>query len=413
MHRWKGLAWLAALLLAAAVAVWVIARWKAWFGDVPEPPFVAGAVQDRVVLTPDDNPLDAVWVSWRCGGDASAGQVLVREEGGSVARHIAAEGQEVISGGGSAAYFRARLGGLEAGRRYSYRLVNGAVRSPWRTFTMPEAGGRLDFVFIGDVQDDDSAAFRFSEVARRCPDAAFWLFCGDMVERPTDGCWALWFDAMDSVCGSVPVVAVAGNHEYLKGLPPRLERRWQRTFRFPHNGMAGHRGRTYYIDYPGLRLVGIDTQGINSPMSLLRHRKWLDRVLGEAVGKWKVVVMHPPLHSPKEGRDNAALRWAFAPILSRHGVHLVLAGHDHIYSRRAEEWDGGSWRTPCYVTSSCSLKHYEPRGDGGFARLVPGMELWQHVAIEGDTLRFTAMRMGDGMVCDGFAITRDGKVVEL
>jgi acid phosphatase len=60
---------------------------------------------------------------------------------------------------------------------------------------------------------------------------------------------------------------------------------------------------------------------------------WLDADLAASKAPWKVIYMHrPPYSSGRHGSDGK-LRNLLAPILKRHGVQLVLAGHDHNYER--------------------------------------------------------------------------------
>jgi acid phosphatase len=61
---------------------------------------------------------------------------------------------------------------------------------------------------------------------------------------------------------------------------------------------------------------------------------WLDERLERSEAEWKVVFMHHPLYTSGRYRNSSrAHRWALEPILLRHGVQIVLAGHEHIYQR--------------------------------------------------------------------------------
>lgn len=65
--------------------------------------------------------------------------------------------------------------------------------------------------------------------------------------------------------------------------------------------------------------------------------QWLDRTLSALDNdprQWKIVLMHAPLYSPGDcnlHEGNASLEALF----EKHGVDLVLAGHEHYYSRIA------------------------------------------------------------------------------
>ena len=61
---------------------------------------------------------------------------------------------------------------------------------------------------------------------------------------------------------------------------------------------------------------------------------WFDQALGAATERWKICYFHHPLYS-NAGRhgSNVELRVVLEPLLVRHGVQVVFAGHDHAYER--------------------------------------------------------------------------------
>lgn len=61
------------------------------------------------------------------------------------------------------------------------------------------------------------------------------------------------------------------------------------------------------------------------------QRAWLDEALASSQAPWKVLVLHRPLRSL--GWPSPTLRSLLEPVLFRHRVALVLAGHDHHYAR--------------------------------------------------------------------------------
>ena len=61
---------------------------------------------------------------------------------------------------------------------------------------------------------------------------------------------------------------------------------------------------------------------------------WLEKELAASTARWKVAFFHHPLFS--SGRthgSNPRLQKILEPIFVRHGVQLVLSGHDHFYER--------------------------------------------------------------------------------
>lgn len=61
------------------------------------------------------------------------------------------------------------------------------------------------------------------------------------------------------------------------------------------------------------------------------QRAWLAEGLAASQAPWKILVLHRPLYSL--GWPSPTLRSLLEPLLLRHGVRLVLAGHDHHYAR--------------------------------------------------------------------------------
>jgi 3',5'-cyclic AMP phosphodiesterase CpdA len=62
--------------------------------------------------------------------------------------------------------------------------------------------------------------------------------------------------------------------------------------------------------------------------------QWLENELQNAREAWKIPYFHHPLYSSggRHGSD-AAKRQVLEPLFLKHGVSVVLTGHDHIYER--------------------------------------------------------------------------------
>jgi 3',5'-cyclic AMP phosphodiesterase CpdA len=91
-------------------------------------------------------------------------------------------------------------------------------------------------------------------------------------------------------------------------------------------------GRAYYTIKKGDGLVEffmLDTTDFDAPQTA-----WLQQALSSSTARWKVAVFHHPIYSSgtKHG-SNLKLRRILEPMFTRHGVHAVFSGHDHIYER--------------------------------------------------------------------------------
>jgi tartrate-resistant acid phosphatase type 5 len=63
-----------------------------------------------------------------------------------------------------------------------------------------------------------------------------------------------------------------------------------------------------------------------------KQRAWLDRALAGSTAPWQIVSFHHPVHSCGVYRGDPRMR-SVVPLLVRHGVDLVVSGHDHNYQR--------------------------------------------------------------------------------
>jgi 3',5'-cyclic AMP phosphodiesterase CpdA len=76
-------------------------------------------------------------------------------------------------------------------------------------------------------------------------------------------------------------------------------------------------------------LVGLDSSRAGDP----GQQAWLERTLADATERWRIVVLHHPPYSAGYQGSNREAREAFVPVFERHGVQLVVSGHDHDYQR--------------------------------------------------------------------------------
>lgn len=181
----------------------------------------------------------------------------------------------------------------------------------------PAADAEVRFVVLGDgraaVDGVGPSAYwpgLLAEALAVKPD--FVLNTGDLVKNGRDR--AEWDPYLASLPIWPPMIAVRGNHD-----------------RGPHFAAlgAGVEGGFDWRWGP-VRVLGLDTEARDRAPQLA----WLDAALARERAPWTVIVLHRPIysrgnHGSDERGDNAAL----IPILERHRVDLVFAGHDHDYER--------------------------------------------------------------------------------
>lgn len=279
-------------------------------------------------------------VVWGAAEDGA--RVVVREPGGDVvataaaeyvgdadrrAARLAAQRREGEGEGegvepGDIYLVAARLSGLEPGHLYCYQLLAGEVPltepAPMTT-AAPPGKDALRFVALGDSGTGGAAQ---RAIARRMSAVGFDLmvFLGDIAYE--DGTPRQlernFFAVYRDFLRYVPAYPAIGNHER----QTRLGRPYFEAFVLPEPE------RYYSFDWGDVHFVAIDTTQRDA-----RQLVWLDDDLGKNRLPWVIVYGHHPMYTNSLRGPQRWIREAFASIVTRHKVDLVLAGHEHQYER--------------------------------------------------------------------------------
>jgi 3',5'-cyclic AMP phosphodiesterase CpdA len=380
------------------------------------------AIPDRVILTWTAEPARSQAVSWRT--DASVGSALAQialADGGpnfiTRAREIAALTTPLQTDLGVAHFHSAEFTGLDPDTIYAYRVGDGVNWSEWFHFrTAKEGPAPFKFIYFGDAQNDIKSLWSrvirgaYSDASK----ARFIIHAGDLVNNgDTDAQWGEWFAAGGWVNGMISSIPSPGNHEYprdsrAEGSPRHLSRHWRPQFALPLNGPPGLEETVYFIDFQGVRIVSLNS---NEQQAL--QARWLDAVLSENPNRWTILTFHHPIYSAAKDRDNPALRRLWQPVIARHRVDLVLQGHDHTYARSGligteNTATGAGARDPegtIYVVSVSGPKMYNLARAPWMQRVAEDTQLYQVIAIDGDTLTYEA-RTATGDLYDAFELTK-------
>lgn len=176
---------------------------------------------------------------------------------------------------------------------------------------------------VGDTGDSgthvESTADTIDEIGRREPFDAL-LLLGDMIYP--DGDPALLdmrvFEPFDGVLAEgTDLLAVLGNHDVSLEKGDEIMQR------------LGMPGRWWQRVIGDVTIIGLDSTRVDDPDQLA----FLERSLEAADTTWTLVALHHPPYSSGYQGSSTEVRRAFSPLFERHGVQLVLSGHDHDYQR--------------------------------------------------------------------------------
>src|SRR5512133_2335674 len=262
--------------------------------------------------------------------------------------------------------YRASLRDLAPGARTPYRVkLNGTVVFEAEARTRRRGSHRM--IAFGDAADGSKEQAAIAKaVAAQQPDAVF--ITGDLVypRGRASEYRAHFFPVYNSEAAplmrTVPFLGVPGNHD----VPWDLQR-WPDTLAYfaywslPLNGpvlklgepnaapaVAGvheamvaasgpafPRMASYSFDYGQVHWTVLDSN-VYTDWESPALKAWLEADLRAAKGAtWRIVALHHPLfHSSRSHLGDQWMR-PISPILEKHGVDLVLAGHVHNYQRTA------------------------------------------------------------------------------
>ena len=245
-----------------------------------------------------------------------------------------------------------RVSGRRGDSRHYYavgdgsRKIGGGNRQHlFRTNTYPGVEKPLRIWVIGDSGTGGDGTGRAEAVRdgflkwRHYSPPDLWLMLGDNAyEVGTDfEHQGAVFETYRKLLPSTPLWPTLGNHETYSGTGiPYLD-----IFALPANGEAGGvpsgTERYYSFDQSNVHFVCLDSMTSDRrpgrPMLT-----WLENDLAATTQQWVVAFWHHPPYTKGSHNSDAEgelieMRQYVVPVLERHGVDLVLAGHSHSYER--------------------------------------------------------------------------------
>lgn len=382
---------------------------------------------DRIVLLPGADASREVAINWRTQASVTQSVLQWTRALDTPGLHLSATTATGVSetlktANGVGRHHSVRLTGLAPDTLYAYRVRGEGTWSEWFQFrTAPDGPKPFSFLYFGDAQN--SIRSHFSRVIREGfrdePGISLLLHAGDLVNQRAgnhDDEWGEWFEAGGFLHGMVQTIPVVGNHEYVTrkdrtGSERRmLGPHWARQFSPPRNGPAGLEDTAYFVRHADALFVVLDSmRALDEPDAAALQARWLDEVLAREKAPWVIVSHHHPLFSVAAGRDNPSLREQWLPVYERHGVDLVLQGHDHAYGRGRNVAEGKAVARreggPVFVVSVAGPKQYiaDARARAALGVVGEDMQLYQIVQIDGERLKFRSKTV-TGRVYDAFDI---------
>ena len=428
----------AGLILAAATGMTAAEAPRNTLVPGDQARYGASAFPDRIVLVVTADPSRSQTVNWRTRPalDQTRAQIVQAHAGVGLhldAATVTGSARALVAENGLAHHHSVTFQSLQPDTLYAYRVAGSDTWSEWLQFrTAAEGHAPFSFIYFGDAQNSVKSHFArvIREAFAEAPRAALMLHAGDLVNLRDgihDDEWGEWFDAGGFLHAMIPSLPVTGNHEYVylegSGETPQrlLSSHWPLQFSVPGNGPDGLQETVYYTNYQGVLFVVLDsTLALEDEALAASQAAWLDALLTTQARRWTIISHHHPMFSVSLGRDNPVLRAHWKPVFDRHGVDLVLQGHDHTYGRGtgsagatnvaegAQVTDASAGTV--YVVSVAGPKMYlvtdEARAQ--MARTGEDVQLFQIIEVQQDRLLYES-RTAIGEIYDAFEIVRDAE----
>ena len=267
--------------------------------------------------------------------------------------------------------------------------------APTQVLKLPNKSGSLKFAIIGDSGQpgggQTAIAKQMTAWRARYP-FEFVIMTGDNLygrERPRDYESKFSIPYKPLIDAGVKFYASLGNHDDEGQTQYKL---------FNMNG------NKYYSFKPkdGVRFFALDSNYVDA-----KQLEWLGKELTASGSDWKIAFFHHPLYSSGATHGSAdAQRDLLEPLFVKHGIDVVITGHEHFYERIKPQKGIAYF----IVGSSAKLRKGDLRKSGMTASGNDSDYAFMLVEIAGDEMHFQAIS-DRGVTLDSGTVRRAEKKI--
>ncbi len=347
-------------------------------------------------------------VLWTSPQPGAGNVVVIAPDGSSTSFAATATTFEPATTELASVYYQyaADLTGLQPGTTYRYQVVlDGQIvaSDPVLNSFYTPAPGNSSFLVVGDSGVNSAQQASLTQQMEAESNISKVIHLGDLAyESGTFAQFqANYFPLFAPLMSRLPFFTTPGNHEYeTDSAAPYLA-----SMSAPACGVpAADLGRYYSFDSADVHFVSIDSNllpGDAAPRMLA----WMDADLAATRKYWKIVFLHhPPYPTGAHVGDPicALVQKNVNPIAERHGVQLVLAGHEHGYERSfplvAGQKADSSQPSTTYVITGGGGASLETVGSLPQCAFSESTWNYLRVDVEGTALTFTATGIGGNVI---------------
>ena len=294
--------------------------------------------------------------------------------------------------------YKYNITGLTPGSKYYYKVTVGSGITTGTFYAAPAASATsLKFLMYGDTRTNgiSNNSVCGGMVSAYTSDPAYQtivLHAGDWVSADGETEWTTqWYNYgwtnIVNATASMPFMGAIGNHEG-NGSCPVFDK--YRPFPF-----VAAPAEYFSFDYGPLHVAVVDQYTTYTSGA---QYDWLVNDLSSSTKQWKIIVLHQPGWSCRGGHNNDTnVQNYIQPLCEQYGVQIVLAGHNHYYSRAlvngVHHLTSGGGGADLYTPVD---------GEPSIVSYLKTLN-FQKVEIVGDTMNYQSLQP-DGTVIDSFQI---------
>ncbi|MBQ4846674.1 PKD domain-containing protein [Pseudoalteromonas sp. MMG005] len=248
---------------------------------------------------------------------------------------------------------------LQPDKKYFYAIYDGSTllsgndeQTYFRTSPLKDSDKNTRIWILGDPgragTDPDTTAQKivrdgYLKFAGNTP-PDFWMMLGDNAYN--DGTITEYDNAVFSQYPTIlkqsTLWPIMGNHDNRSADVETQTGGFYDLFSIPTNaqsgGVASSHEAYYSFDYGNIHVVVLNSSDKEHYKESSAMLDWLKQDLAANDSEWLISAFHHPVygksgHDSDEAENMIFMRERFLPVLEQYGVDLILAGHNHFYTR--------------------------------------------------------------------------------
>ncbi|MCI6001272.1 MAG: cell wall-binding repeat-containing protein [Finegoldia magna] len=228
---------------------------------------------------------------------------------------------------------------LKPNTKYMYRVYNGnGKKSQVFEFTT-QPKGDFTFVLAGDPQigagkfyaDRDKWEKALETIKKQVPQMSFLYSLGDQVNEHASKSELEYSGYIEREnAKGITFATLIGNHD-------SRANSYSQHFALPNVQAEGktEAGSNYYFVYNNTLFIQLNSNNMNTAEHKATIEKAIEMTKNQNI-KWKVVGFHHAIYSAATHANDDDIikrRAEFPALMKQYGIDLIVAGHDHVYTR--------------------------------------------------------------------------------